>query len=341
VASTHKTLTEIEPRTPINAVNTPGDLVSTYRITQPGSYYLTGDVTGSAGRYGIVVSASDVTIDLNGFAVRGVAGAFSGIITDTSARSNVTVRRGTIRDWPNNGIAFAGSAASGAVIDDVRLISIVGQNMLLPANSRVTNCTIENAGSYGIYAPFGRTLVESCTVRNAVSYGILVFDNSVVRACSVENVNGSGIIGTVGCVIANSSAAGCSTGIYIELGSTAEGCVARNCSTEGFFVNLGSTVRGCTSSGNGATSVASGIRVAGADCRIEGNNVTGSDFGIRSTGGGNIFVRNTASGNTTNYDIVAGNFGLFVNAAPIAAAFSGSAGGVALGGTDPNGNYSY
>ena len=49
VAPTMKTLDEVEPRIAINAVNTPGDSNSVYRISQPGSYYLTGNVTAPAG----------------------------------------------------------------------------------------------------------------------------------------------------------------------------------------------------------------------------------------------------------------------------------------------------
>ncbi|MHC4976260.1 MAG: hypothetical protein ACYTF7_06600 [Planctomycetota bacterium] len=40
-APTHKTLTEVEPRTAINATNTPAGVFGTYHITSPGSYYLT------------------------------------------------------------------------------------------------------------------------------------------------------------------------------------------------------------------------------------------------------------------------------------------------------------
>ena len=41
-----------EPRTPVNATNTPGDATSVYRITAPGSYYLTGNLAGVAGKHG-------------------------------------------------------------------------------------------------------------------------------------------------------------------------------------------------------------------------------------------------------------------------------------------------
>jgi hypothetical protein len=36
IAATMKTISEVEPRTAINAVNTPGDANSLYKITQPG-----------------------------------------------------------------------------------------------------------------------------------------------------------------------------------------------------------------------------------------------------------------------------------------------------------------
>ena len=74
VTPTMKTLTEVEPRIAINAVNTPGDAFSTFKITQPGSYYLTGNVTGAAGTSGIRVASGQVTLDLNGFTLEGAGG---------------------------------------------------------------------------------------------------------------------------------------------------------------------------------------------------------------------------------------------------------------------------
>jgi hypothetical protein len=55
VQSTMKGLDQIEPRIAINAVNTPGDddaTPSTFKITQPGSYYLAGNLTGETGKAG-------------------------------------------------------------------------------------------------------------------------------------------------------------------------------------------------------------------------------------------------------------------------------------------------
>ena len=50
-----------------------------------------------------------------------------------------------------------------------------------------------------------------------------------------------------------------------------------------------------------------GIHVTGRANRIDGNTVTRNDRGIDVDAGGNLVVRNDASLNTTNYDIVAGN----------------------------------
>jgi hypothetical protein len=44
IASSYKTLSEVEPRTAVNATNTPGDAGCVYRISQHGSYYLTGNI---------------------------------------------------------------------------------------------------------------------------------------------------------------------------------------------------------------------------------------------------------------------------------------------------------
>ncbi|HZJ13677.1 MAG TPA: hypothetical protein VFD27_01440, partial [Chthoniobacteraceae bacterium] len=63
-APTMKTLDQIEPRTAINSTNTPGDDDSLFKITQPGSYYLPGNITGVATKHGIEITASDVTLDL-------------------------------------------------------------------------------------------------------------------------------------------------------------------------------------------------------------------------------------------------------------------------------------
>ena len=95
-APTMKSLDQIEPRRPINSTNTPGDATNQFIINQPGSYYLTGNVSVPAGKDGISVQANDVTVDLSGFSLTGTAPRV-GVIVGTFSR--VTVKNGNLSGW--------------------------------------------------------------------------------------------------------------------------------------------------------------------------------------------------------------------------------------------------
>src|SRR5262245_42158782 len=107
VTSTFKTLTETEPRIAINATNTPGSGSAMFLISQPGSYYLTGNITGAASKTAISVITSNVTIDLGGFAMTGVAGSLVGI--EAQGESNLTVTNGTLSSWGAGAIEAGGA----------------------------------------------------------------------------------------------------------------------------------------------------------------------------------------------------------------------------------------
>jgi hypothetical protein len=125
------------------------------------------------------------------------------------------------------------------------------------------------------------------------------------------------------------------------VGCTVADSTARANTLDGILVGSGCMVRGndCSANGSGAGDGA-GIQATGNANRIEGNTCSGADRGIRAIFFGNFITRNTCSGNTTNWDVAAGNICLVVTAAS-GAAISGNAGGVAPGSTDPNANFSY
>jgi hypothetical protein len=60
-----KSLDQIEARTDVLKLAA----APPYTITQPGSYYLTGNITVSSGSAIVITAASDVSIDLNGFTI--------------------------------------------------------------------------------------------------------------------------------------------------------------------------------------------------------------------------------------------------------------------------------
>jgi hypothetical protein len=123
---TMKTLQQIEPRTPISSLP--------YTISSSGSYYLTTNLPGSAGQDGIVVSANNVTLDLNGFVLDGTVSIGVSVVTGQPspnmryygsgihANENVTnllVRNGSLLGWQGNGVDAA--QCDGCVFERLRI----------------------------------------------------------------------------------------------------------------------------------------------------------------------------------------------------------------------------
>ena len=101
-----------------------------YTITQPGSYKLSGNLVAPAGVNGIVIAASNVTLDLNGFTVGGpaepscpfICSSTFGIKTQNT-QTAITIRNGTI-------LGFGGSidltSASHGLVEDLIFVPAAG-----------------------------------------------------------------------------------------------------------------------------------------------------------------------------------------------------------------------
>ena len=284
VAPTMKDLDDVEARTVIR--NDPGG--APIVISVPGSYVLGEDIQGLGGQHGITIDADDVTLDLNGFTVRGdlQIGSINGIHVEPDPgpqdRANITIRNGVVRDFGENGIQT--SLSKNGVIEDIK-----AHHNGLGSN-----------GGVGIFA------WQGYVVRDCVA-----FDNRKGNSLSLL---GSGIVTSHGCIIS-----GCATienertGISAGVGSVVIGCVARNnmedgisggvtcvfadCSADnntgrGIDATQFSVVRGCVTRNNGSHGI-EGLN----ECTITNSvaSANGGD-GINAT---NSLVRgNVASGNT-------------------------------------------
>lgn len=60
VRSTHKALSKVEPRIPIDSTYTPGDADAQFKISFPGSSYATGCATIFSGRASLIIAANAV-----------------------------------------------------------------------------------------------------------------------------------------------------------------------------------------------------------------------------------------------------------------------------------------
>ncbi len=360
VTSTYKTLSEVEPRIAINSTNTPGDNDSLFKIAQPGSYYLTGNITGVVGKHGIKIFITNgVTIDLNGFELLGVVGSLDGVFSTSGGMRNITIRNGSIRNWGEDGLDLSNGNTNVALVEGVLSSGNGNSGIRMGTGGLVVNCNasyngasgISSAltaigcvardnGQHGITSVNGGT-VTGCTAINNTANGILALDGCTVSGCT-SRANGSGIVAFERSLIKDCTAsANTVDGINVLEGTTIIDCVASENGADGIVVLHRSLVRGNTIANN----VNRGIFVSASGyCRIEGNDIAGNDRGLYVLGAGNVILRNTSSGNTTtNWQIAANNvFGPIIDrTAPVSAAINGNAAPSSLGSTDPNANYSY
>lgn len=358
VLPTMKPLDEVEPRIAINAVNTPGAGNSQFRITNPGSYYLTGNLQGIAGSAGIEIVANNVTIDLCGFTMVGVPGSGSAMF-DTGLPQNITIRNGIVDSW-GGGVSLGNS--SGVRIEDLTVRNCTGGGIEVGTSGIITRCAAIGTGGNGIAAITGATITDCVANQNAAD-GIDVGGGCVVSRCSAGSNAQTGIRTLANCVVSecsafsntfngiNLAAVGSRASNCSSFGNTLHGiltsaaCVVENCSSrsntlDGIRVTDDCVVRDNACSGNGFNGDGAGIVSTGFDNRIEGNTCTDADRGIQTLSGGNFITRNICTSNTSNWNITIGNVCLVVSAAATPA-FNGNAGGVAPGSTDPNANFSY
>src|SRR4030095_11696933 len=100
-----------DPRTPISALP--------YNITMQGSYYLTANLTAVGSGQGITISADNVTLDLDGFAlIGGGSGQVAGINV-SGTHKNIQIKNGTVRGWTNVGVNAAN--ATNSMVQGLRI----------------------------------------------------------------------------------------------------------------------------------------------------------------------------------------------------------------------------
>jgi len=326
-APTMKTLDQIEPRTIVNAANTPGNSSSSFIISQPGSYYLTTNLTGVSGKTGIEILTNNITLDLNGFALQGVSGSVYGIDIPFTL-TNITVRNGMVSGWGNIGVYSESTLSLNLVFERLNVSGNGGYGFFVAGSGTVRDCNCEKNSVDGIYCASG--IVSGCTANTNLATGIEI-DGGIVSGCSAQNNIGHGIYcnggavsgcsaqnnGNCGIVAVDSMMSECSAqyngthGIYV-MGGKVSGCFAFCNKFSGINVNApGSEVIGNTCNGNNTTtnSSAAGIYINDKNNRVEDNHVAASGYaGIQvynySGYTNNIIIKNSVIGNGANNYIV-------------------------------------
>ena len=194
---------------------TPGDAPGfPVTISLRGSYRLSSNLTvPDANTDAIVVSASDVTIDLNGFSIVGPVVCSGGDFNQPplsctgtgSGRgingfSHLTVTNGTVRGMGGIGVL----AGENCRIDKVHVISNGATGMSTLNGCVLTDNVAMRNGDNGIFNQRG-TLIGNTAVANADA-GITCTNTCQISKSSVSFNGGPGIASGGGSVIANSSA---------------------------------------------------------------------------------------------------------------------------------------
>lgn len=329
----------VEPRIPLGPAEDP----STLTINAPGSYFLTDAFVAPTDSTAILITVSDVALDLMGFEVttKSCSLATVPLVSIPANVKNVTIHNGVLRDACGDGILLAGNASGQ--ITNVRVTGSARDGLRGETGSSFQihdSQFLANAGN-GIFSggDDAAIITNVEAARNGVD-GINIA-RGTLTSCFAHHNTGNGIrIGGLGTIIGCQSEG--NTGAGFRARGTLKDCVATGNTSHGIVVGDSTHVTGCTSGFNtgdgirvesGRTLIidnqvlhigaAAGIRfftASASDGRIEGNNVNGSGvggIGIDIDTAGNFIARNTVSGSTTPYAIVANNTAGPIVAGPV------------------------
>jgi hypothetical protein len=208
-----KTLQQVEPRTPISS--------APFTITQPGSYYLTTNLTVSGRGDAITIATNGVTLDLNGYTIRCTANPASGTaIRIGSGLRNLAILNGNIE----GGVTNSGGKYNGPGFGNGIYYSGTAPRAVRVSGVNVSGCLLS-----GIFLGSGdSTVVESCAVRTVGGDGIV---GSVVKSCTALECGGTAVAGA-----AVSDCWGQSTGSsYGVFAFTAQNCLGTSSSGGGVY----------------------------------------------------------------------------------------------------------
>ncbi len=256
---TMKTLDQVEARIPISS--------APFTITNAGSYYLTGNLrvlyapplfTSSNA---IVIAASGVTLDLNGFTISSSAARATGCgILLWGSLEGITILNGHIRGGvTNDGGAYGGPGFAYGICHFVEEGEPQPLRSTRVAGVSVSGCLID-----GISFWSGVTVVESCTVRTVGGHGIWasMVRGSVALDCGITAILGDQIIDSRG------ESNGGGNAVYANLAqncigygtdgagiraATAVNCYGSSTGGEGVYAIVALNCYGSSTSGDGVS----------------------------------------------------------------------------------------
>lgn len=241
VAPTMKTLDEIEPRTPIHQADIP------LTITTPGGYVLAEPLTATGPASVIDIQAENVSIDLAGFTITGIAGSTTAI-TSGSGADAATIANGAIASFEGTGIDMPNS--DRVRLENLRISACLLMGADLGDDAIVRGVHASDCGLTGLVLGRG-AVVTACVASDNIA-GFAAEAGATFSDCTAYSNTTTGFTLTdgdgalTGCVAYDNNA----DGFRLSSGSTADNCLSSANAGSGFFANAGSTLTGCVARQN-------------------------------------------------------------------------------------------
>jgi Right handed beta helix region len=163
---------------------TPGDAPGfPVTITRSGSYWLDGNLTVPVDKDGIVITASQVTINLMGFTIQGSGGIHGSGISATNGPSSITVTNGFITGMGDQGIFITGSNSR---IERITVHGNANSGLHLGSRSTVIRSNSSDNGSIGISVGKNSLIADNVIAENGLD-GIHIVGGTVARNTIAEN----------------------------------------------------------------------------------------------------------------------------------------------------------
>jgi hypothetical protein len=298
VSSTYKTLSDVQPRIPIQSLPpNQGPPVAQYAITADGSYYLTASIFGASTEPCIYIASNvaNVTIDLNGFTLDGHIGGAYAIFSDMAPGARLTVRNGSFVGWT----AAAIEAGSQECQIDSLQLSGASTALDVGAGSIGHDCIIRTPQT-GIIAGAGARLTD-CTVIDPSNVAFSLGDGASAVRCSCHNGTGftnTGITTGNNAQVIECNILGTSVGIdVVGAACRVERCkVGQN--TIGIRAVVGNEIMDNTINA-GVGGVGQGIVLTDGYNRVQRNHIAAFATGILIQGAPNVVTSNALNGVAT------------------------------------------
>lgn len=151
-------------------------------ISQPGSYRLTSDLVSTVSAPVVSILVEFVTLDLNGFTVKG--NAIQGPSTQSAilGGNRVTVRNGFVRDASSHGVLLGESSR----VEDLHVVNSGGHGVGVNARSIVRAVVATANKASGLTVGFA-SVIEGCSANGNLAHGISLVSGTLRGSTSIGN----------------------------------------------------------------------------------------------------------------------------------------------------------